>query len=255
MGERPSSLLGRFTVKPKRHLAGTSSSSSRSAPSPVSTPEAETPTSFSGPSDYGLGYSSINHERSLTYVSKRTNTAVLPRPIELQRYSSEPSLTQIRPVRSRSRSANKLSIVHDDEEPLFVSIVDEAALKPAVQSTVRARSSSGSPPTTATIDVSQPHSPFAMATTNSHLFATSLPSRIVPRRCYSANDSEENRPSAPMATVQVEAAEASVSAFYAVARGWKKGVYTTKADADRQIRNVSRQTSTVSKQPNKSSPC
>lgn len=249
MGERNSSLFGRLTLRSKHHVtaaattASSSSSSSRSASSPVTTPEAETPTSFSGPSEYGLGYSSINHERSPTYSGKRTSRVVLSRPIEFDRYA-EPSLIQkqqIRPTSSRSRSAKKLSVVHDEEEPLFVETVHEAAPIKAVQSTVRARSASGtSPPTAATtVEVARPQSPFAMTSTTSQSLMSKPPMRISVRRCYSANDSDVARPSPSSARALADVAAASDHSFYAVGRGWKKGVYTTKEDAERQIRNVS----------------
>ena len=248
MGERNSSLFGRLTLKPKRQLAtSSSSSSSRSAPSPLTTPETETPTtSFSGPSDYGLGYSSINHERSPTYSGKRISHVALPRPIEFDRYAQSSS-TLKRSTSSRSRPTNRLGVVHDEEEPLFVEIVHEAAPTRPIQSTVRARTSSGaSPPYTAhdapaaATDVPRPQSPFAMTGTASHSLVSRPSQRMTVRRCYSANDSEVVRASPSSAKALAEISAASDHSFYAVARGWKKGVYTTKEDAERQIRNVSR---------------
>ncbi|SJX61344.1 uncharacterized protein SRS1_10336 [Sporisorium reilianum f. sp. reilianum] len=227
MGERSSSLLAKLTLRTKRQGTGSSSTSTRSAPSAVTTPETETPTtSFSGQADYGLGYSSINHERSPTYSAKRTSTALLTRPVEFDRYAEPSSSHQRREQALRTRSlprSNKLSVVHAEEEPLFVQIVDQAAPTSPIQSTVRARSQSGTLPLhSANFDFARPQSPFAINSASQ--------TRPTPRRCQSSF--------ALASSADEPLAQASTPSFYAVGRGWKKGVYTTKEDAERQIRNV-----------------
>ena len=238
-------LFRKLSLKSKGQssaVASSASSSNRSNSSPVTTPEPQTPTSFSGPADCGLGYSSINHERSPSYKAKRMSKVALSRPIELDRYAE--SSSDEKPKRNGSvRRSNKLSSsMHKDEDPLFVHIVHESAPTPAIRSTVRAQSSLGSPPLNpATIDVPRPQSPFAITSAASQSFSSyNKPSRITPRRCHSANDSDSLRASSSTNRAFAEVASASDQSFFAVGRGWKKGVYTTKEEAERQIRNVSR---------------
>ncbi|KAJ1032739.1 hypothetical protein NDA16_000760 [Ustilago loliicola] len=131
--------------------------------------------------------------------------------------------------------------MHAEEDPLFVHIVDGSAPKSAIQSTVRARSlsSATSPPTyTAALDVPRPQSPFAIVSSPSQSsLSFRPPSRIEPRRCYSANDTEQVKPSPFSGRALAQVAAAPHQSFYAVGRGWKKGIYTTKDQAERQIRN------------------
>lgn len=239
MTERRSSFLGKLTLRTKRSNRQLATSASSS--SPVTTPDLETPSGFSGPSDYGLGYSSINHERSPSCKDIRTSRALQSRPIEFDRYADSSTTQKHRVGTTRSK---KLSVVHDEEHPLFVEIFHEAAPTPIIQSTVRAQSSSSSssPPNYADFDLLRPQSPFAITSSASQSRIIRPPSRISPRRTQSANDSEAVRPyhSTTRASSELAAAAAaSGQSFYAVGRGWKKGVYTTKEEAQRQIKNVS----------------
>ncbi len=255
MRDRSSSLFGRLTLRSKRQTANSSSSSNHSTSSAITTPETETPASFSGPADYGLGYSSINHERSSSYNGKRTSQAALSRPIEFDRYA-EPSSSQSQTstqtqkhkgLRSNTIGRyNRLSTVHAEEDPLFVEIVHEAAPAPTIQSTVRAQSSSGSSTRTlspqlsaAAFDTPRPQSPFAITSAASQSRLGRPPSRVIPRRCHSADDSEGIRASPSTVKALSDVAGAPAESVFAVGRGWKKGVYTTKDEAQRQIRNVS----------------
>lgn len=43
----------------------------------------------------------------------------------------------------------------------------------------------------------------------------------------------------PFAEAPAQPVGASSPSYYAVARGWKKGIYSAKEEAERQIRNVS----------------
>ena len=237
MTERRSSLLGKLTLRTKRsnRQLVTSASSSSSA----TTPDLDTPSTFSGPPDYGLGYSSINHERSPSYRDKRISKALQSCPIEFDRYADS-SINQKH--RTGSIRSQKLSVVHDEEHPLFVEIFHEAAPTPTIQSTVRAQSSSAStcPPTYADLDLPRPQSPFTITSSASQSRINRPPSRISPRRTQSADGSEAVRTSQSTTKALTELAAAPGQSFYAVGRGWKKGVYTTKEEAQRQIKNVSR---------------
>ncbi|CDS01392.1 hypothetical protein [Sporisorium scitamineum] len=165
--------------------------------------------------------------------------ALLTRPIEFDRYA-EPSQPQQKDYAMRTRSlprSNKLSVEHAEEEPLFVQIVHGAAPTSPIQSTVRARSRSGtSPVDSANFDFARPQSPFAI---NSAVSPSSSASRPTPRRCHSAfvvNSSTDE-----------SLTQISSPSFYAVARGWRKGVYTSKDDAERQTRNGLDPTSDLAK--------
>lgn len=261
MGERTSSLFAKLTLKSKRQLAtapsngaaaasSSSSSSARFACSPVTTPETELPTSFSGQADYGLGYSSIHHERSPSYKGKRSSRANLPRSIEFDRYAElesnpvQPQSPRLTHARSRSRS-KKLNLIHPEEDPLFVEIVDGAAPTPTIQSTVRAQSRAGtSPPGYAAVDLVRPQSPFTISRSGSQSHSSRPPTRISPRRCHSAADRDavhglRSVPIVPLAHSAAQLDETPPQSYYVVARGWKKGIYTSKEDAERQTRNVS----------------
>ncbi|ETS60913.1 hypothetical protein PaG_04834 [Moesziomyces aphidis] len=249
MGERNSILFGKLTLRPKRRsveLAASSTSSGRPNSTPNSTSAAEGPTSFSGPADYGLGYSSINHVCSASYrgnrKSRMPHSHAIERPATAEAHAGHEFG---RSSTSRSpRRPNKLGSPHADEQPLFVSIVHEALPAPRIQSTVRARCSStnsarvSSSPPKAVAPLARPQSPFAINSSASQpRFTTIVSERLAVRQPQSADDSDVDQP--PRYDVVVDpAGTASVdSLFYAVGRGWKKGIYTTKEEAQRQIRN------------------
>lgn len=138
---------------------------------------------------------------------------------------------------------NKLNLRHAGEDPLFVQIVDGTSPKTvAIQSTVRARSTSSgtSPPAyNAALGVPRPQSPFAIVNSPSQSsLSFRPPSRIEPRRCYSAIDTEQIKPSPSSAKALAQVAAAPDQSYYAVGRGCKKAICTSKEDAERQVRNV-----------------
>lgn len=226
-------MLAKLTLRTKRQTATSSSSAStRSASSPLTTPDTETPTtSFSGQADYGLGYSSINHERSPTYTAKRTSRALATRPIEFDR-CAEPSSSQQKDYALHTRSlprSNKLSVVHDGGDPLFVQIIHEAAPTSPIQSTVRAQSRSiaTSPLDCVINEFARPQSPLALKCTVSRSSSScNPPRRPSPRRCHSSFN--------PSPFADESKAHPSTPSLVA----GKKGVYMTKEDAERQTRNV-----------------
>ncbi|SNX82645.1 uncharacterized protein MEPE_01351 [Melanopsichium pennsylvanicum] len=238
MKERNSSLFAKLSLRSKR-LAATSSSSSshRSVNSPTTTPETETPTSFSGPSEYGLGYSSINHECAPSYDDRRTSRALLSRPIELDPYT-ESCITERaeRPTISMSRRNTRNTLTYEHQDALFVSILPETAPNRAVQSTVRARSGTSSPEP-ATLAASRPQSPFAMSSTVSKSLIGSPPMIISARKCQSVHDFEVMHPPSFAAVDQTIVTASPNGPYYAVGRGWKKGIYATKEEAECQTRN------------------
>lgn len=242
MGERSSSLLGKLAVKSRRFATGTtassSASSSRQASSPATTPEFEFTTSFSDPPDYHLGYSSINHERSPSYKGKRVSRAAVSHPIEFDRYAESSPGSRLT---TSEASVNKLSAAHVEENSLFVRIEQELAPMRTVQSTVRAQPSWGTlpPHTASSVDAHRPQSPFAITSAALPSRRSTVPSRGATRRCF-ANHSTSVHESSSKERDPAQAAGTLEQSFYAVARGWKKGVYTMQADAERQIRGVSR---------------
>ncbi|EST06157.1 Ribosomal protein L9/RNase H1, N-terminal [Kalmanozyma brasiliensis GHG001] len=238
MGERSSSLLGKLTLRTKRRLANasnasaSSSSSSRSAASSAATPEPRTPTSLCGQADYGLGYSSINHESSSKYRSKRNSTAALPDSVEHDRYA-DPTRTQKQ--RSLPRSYRLSS--HSQEAPLFVEFQHQARPNSPIQSTVRARpQTSKSPPDYAALDPPRPQSPFAMTGTIPRSHTHALLGRSL--SYDGSNQATIPRSSTqPLTSTPTSVVEPSEQSLYVVARGWKKGIYEIKEEAERHTRN------------------